>query len=308
MSTLYDQAMEEMIEAIHEWFDEQAKRNDLEKTVKRTTLQMGIFDDILLEYKPGRTIVDSVDLGLDDGLKSKNTGPFTAEQVRNEFQPQLVKVVQGRLDELTDSPLIDYRFTFRGKFPTTEGKLQLTLLEYINEEKKEQLLERIHTYVEQKLEHGTYPTKPLESFFLTRHLVDPELFPELDIAWVIAQYERIQELNKGRQDALAEHRGNIIRALTDWAENRFLPQYYDVQSSAYRSNEYKLKPGAVLEQNESQAGGESQQQAAQPIDLLLYAAVMILRYEPSYSKPRGLTFLELAKQLGSSRAAAVQPG
>ncbi|MFS0873583.1 DUF6138 family protein [Paenibacillus xylanilyticus] len=303
MSTLYDQAMEEMIEAIHEWFDEQAKRNDLEKTVKRTTLQMGIFDDILLEYKPGRTIVDSVDLGLDDGLKSKNTGPFTEEQVRNEFQPQLVKVVQERLDELTDSPLIDYRFTFRGKFPTTEGKLQLTLLEYINEEKKEQLLERIHTYVDKKLEHGTYPTKPLESFFLTRHLVDPELFPELDIAWVIAQYERIQELNKGRQDALAEHRGNIIRALTDWAENQFLPQYYDVQSSVYRSNEYTLKPGAVLEQNESRAGGESQQQAAQPIDLLLYAAVMILRYEPSYSKPRGLTFLELAKQLGSNRAA-----
>ncbi|MET3939852.1 hypothetical protein ABIC22_002664 [Paenibacillus sp. PvP094] len=303
MSTLYDQAMEEMIGAIHEWFDEQEKRSDLDKVVKRTTLQMGILGDVLLDYRPGRTTVDSLDLGLDDGLKSRNAGSFTEEQVRSEIQPQLAEVIQRRLDELGDTPLIDYRFTFRGKFPTTEGKLQLTLFEYINEEKKEQLLERIHTYVKQKLENGTYPTKPLESFFLTRHLLDRELFPSPNIAWIIAQYDRIQELNKGRQDALAEHRGNIIRALKDWAENQFLPQYYDIQLSEYRSNEYALKPGAVLEQNDSHGEVENHgQQEAQPIDLLLYAAVMILRFEPSYSKPTGLTFLELAKQLGSDRA------
>ncbi|MEK4438173.1 DUF6138 family protein [Paenibacillus sp. FSL K6-2862] len=303
MSTLYDQAMEEMIGAIHEWFDEQEKRSDLDEVVKRTTLQVGIMDDVLLDYRPGRTTVDSLDLGLDDGLKSRNAGSFTEEQVRSEIQPQLAEVIQRRLDELGDTPLIDYHFTFRGKFPTTEGKLQLTLFEYINEEKKEQLLERIHTYVEQKLENGTYPTKPLESFFLTRHLLDPELFPSPNIAWIIAQYDRIQELNKRRQDALVEHRGNIIRALKDWAENLFLPQYYDIQLSEYRSNEYTLKPGAVLEQIESHGEGENHgQQEAQPIDLLLYAAVMILRFEPSYSKPTGLTFLELAKQLGSDRA------
>lgn len=303
MSTAYNQAMEEMIGAIHEWFDEQEKRSDLDKVVKRTTLQMGIMGDVLVDYRPGRTTVDSLDLGFDDGLNSRNAGSFTEEQVRSEIQPQLAEVIRRRLEELGDTPLIDYHFTFRGKFPTTEGKLHLTLFEYINEEKKEQLLERIHTYVEQKLERGTYPTKPLESFFLTRHLLDPVLFPSPNIAWIIAQYERIQELNKGRQDALAEHRGNIIRALKDWAENQFLPQYYDIQLSEYRSNEYALKPGAVLEQNESHGEVENQgQQEAQPIDLLLYAAVMILRFEPSYSKPTGLTFLELAKQLGSDRA------
>ncbi|WP_418039362.1 DUF6138 family protein [Paenibacillus xylanilyticus] len=303
MSTLYDQAMDEMIGAIHEWFDEQEKRSDLDKVVKRTTLQMGIVGDVLLDYRPGRTTVDSLDLGLDDGLNSRNAGSFMEEQVRSEIQPQLTEVIQRRLEGLGDTPLIDYHFTFRGKFPTTEGKLHLTLFEYINEEKKEQLLERIHTYVEQKLENGTYPTKPLESFFLTRHLLDPVLFPSPNIAWIIAQYERIQELNKGRQDALAEHRGNIIRALKDWAENQFLPQYYDIQLSEYRSNEYTLKPGAVLEQDESHGEVKNQgQQEAQPIDLLLYAAVMILRFEPSYSKPTGLTFLELAKQLGSDRA------
>ncbi|QLG38386.1 hypothetical protein HW560_09845 [Paenibacillus sp. E222] len=301
MSTRYDQAMEEMIEVIEQWFDEQLKREDLEKAVKRTTLQMGIFNDILLDYRPGRTTLDSVDLGLDEGLKSKNAGPFTEEQVRNEIQPKLIEVVQGKLDKLADTPLIDYRFTFRGKFPTTEGKLQVTMLEYINEGKRQQLLERIHTYVDQKLLNGTYPTKPLESFFLTRHLLDPKLFPELDVAWTIAQYDRIQELNKGRQEALAEHRGDIIRAITSWAEHYFLPRYFDVQPSAYSTNVYTLKPGASLEEDQLQS--EHGHHVVQPIDLLLYAAVMILRYEPSYSKPKGLNFLELAKQLGSNRAA-----
>ncbi|WP_340028313.1 DUF6138 family protein [Paenibacillus sp. FSL H7-0940] len=314
MSTLYDQAMEEMMTTINEWFDEQEKRDDLESVVKRTTLQMGIFNDIVLDYRPGRTTVDSLDLGLDDDddddVKSKQAGAFTEEQVRNEIGPKLVEVVQERLDKLADTPLIDYRFTLRGKFPTTEGKLQLTLLEWINEEKRKLLLDRIHTYVDKNLENSTYPTKPLESFFLTSHLLDPKLFPELDVAWTIGQYDRIQELNQGRQEALAEHRGEITRAVTAWAENQFLPQYYDVQSSPYRTNEYSLKPGATLESNvETQAGqhlnetGKAQTSETQPIDLLLYAAVMILRFEPSYSKPKGVTFLELAKQLGSKRAA-----
>ena len=122
MSTLYDQAMEEMMTTIHEWFDEQEKRDDLESVVKRTTLQMGIFNDIVLDYKPGRTTVDSLDLGLDDDdVKSKQAKVFTEEQVRNEIGPKLVEVVQERLDKLADTPLIDYRFTLRGS-PTTEGE------------------------------------------------------------------------------------------------------------------------------------------------------------------------------------------
>lgn len=304
MTTTISEAIEEMVAEIHEWFDAQAKRTDLDSIVQRTTLQVGIFNDILLDYKPGRTTIDSADLDLDDSFTSKNAGFFTPEEVRSVIQPQLVEVVKGKLEQWAHTPMIDYHFTFRGKFPTTEGKLHLTLLDYVHEEKRQQLLERVHSYVDNKVENGTYPTKPLESFFLTRHLLDVNLFPELDVARTIAIYNRIQELNKGRPEALAEHRRNMVHALTDWAENQFLPQYYDIQTSTYRANEYTLKPGAVLEQQETRQLDENEnlKQLSQPIDLLLYAAVMILRYEPSYSKPRGLTFMELAVQLGSKRA------
>jgi|GEM_PF-155779 hypothetical protein len=312
MTATLEQALEEMIQAIDDWFDEQAARTDLEQIITRTTLQMGIFDDIFVLYKPGRTIVDSLDMGWDEGSLSTQTIRFTEEMVRTEIQPRLVEVVQQRLAEWADTPLIDYRFTFRGKFPTSSRMLKLTLLEYINEEKRQQLLERIRTYTEQKLENGVYPTKPLETTFLAKHLLDPVLFPSMDAACIIRQYERIQTLNRERKDALAEHRHTIIYALTLWAEQLFLPKYFDVQISDYRENEYTLKPGQKLGgqikdtiiQDKDMEIDTDQDQAedSHPIDLLLYAAVMILRFEPSYSKPRGLKFLELAKQLGSGQA------
>lgn len=313
MKAALEQALEEMIQAINEWFDEQAARTDLEQIIKRTTLQMGIFDDIFVLYKPGRTIVDSLDMGWDESSLSTQKLRFTEELVRTEIQPRLVEVVQNRLAEWANTPLIDYRFTFRGKFPTSNGLLKLTLLEYINEEKKQQLLERIRTYTEQKLENGVYPTKPLETNFLARHLLDPLLFPSMDAAWIIRQYERIQTLNRERKDALAEHRHTIIYALTLWAERQFLPRYFDVQISDYRENEYTLKPDQKPDRRVENISkdkeidqdlnlAQAQAEDSHPIDLLLYAAVMILRFEPSYSKPRGLKFLELAKQLGSEQA------
>lgn len=137
MTAAVEQALEEMIQAIHEWFDEQTARKDLEQTIQRTKLQMGIFDDIFVLYKPGRTIVDSLDMGWDEGSLSTQTIRFTEELVRTEIQPRLVEVVQEKLAEWADTPLIDYRFTFRGKFPTSNGMLKLTLLEYINEEKRQ---------------------------------------------------------------------------------------------------------------------------------------------------------------------------
>ncbi|MGQ8874961.1 DUF6138 family protein [Paenibacillus sp. TSA_86.1] len=306
-----EQALEEMIQAINEWFNEQAARTDLEQTIQRTKLQMGIFDDIFVLYKPGRTIVDSLDMGWDEGSLSTQTIRFTEEMVRTEVQPRLVEVIQEKLADWADTPLIDYRFTFRGKFPTSNGMLKLTLLEYVNEEKRQLLLERIRTYTEQRLEQGVHPTKPLETTFLAKHLLDPVLFPSLDSPWIIRQYEQIQTLNRERKDALAEHRHTIIYALTLWAEKQFLPQFFDVQVSDYRENEYTLKPGQKLggqikDTNQDKDMGidpdQDQAEDSHPIDLLLYAAVMILRFEPSYSKPRGLKFLELAKQLGSEQA------
>lgn len=291
MSTLVELVTQEMTAAIHAWFDERLLRTDLEQSVRRTTLQAGIFNDLLLDYKPGRVIADDLDLGFDDDARPGTAARLDDAQMRELVVPQLTAVVQARLAPLVDTPMIDYRFTCRGKFQTAQGKLHLTLLEYVNEDKRQALLENIHAYIGQKLTHGKHPTKPLETFFLARHLLDPQLFPQLDVAWSIAQYERIQSLNKSQPDALAEHRADIIRAITQWAENVFLPQFYDRALSAYRATDYTLKAGVAPDA-----------QTQQPIDLLLYGAVMILRHDASYAKPKGLKLLEIARELGSERA------
>lgn len=295
MNALQEEALVEMKTAIHDWFDEQENRKDLEEVVMRTTLQIGIFNRVMLDYRPGRTSVDSSRFGRNTaGSKSMKASPFTREQVLHEVQPLLTEIVMEKLDKLRMSPLIDYRFTFQGTFATTDGPVELTVLKIVFEEKKQQLLERIQSYIEKKLEKGSYPTKRLETFFLARHLLDPYLFPEPEAARTIGLYNRILELNKERVEALVEHRNDIMRALTSWAENVFLPRYYDVTGSKYSRNEYKIKPDAVL---------ENKDEPNQPMDLLLYGAVMIIRYEPNYSKSRGQTFLELAKELGSGKAA-----
>lgn len=295
MSTLQEQITAEMSAAIHAWFDERLQRTDLAQTVERTSLQVGIFNDFMLDYKPGRATADDIDLGLDfdDAAPRKTAQRLDEAQMRDAVVPQLTAVVQARLAPLVDTRMIDYRFTCRGKFQTAQGKLHMTLLDYVNEPKRQDLLARIHAYVDQQLAHGTQPTKPLETFFLARHLLDPLLFPKPDAAWTIAQYERIQALSKTSPDALAEHRHNIIRAITQWAEDDFLPQFYDRSLSAYRATEYSLKAGTPP---------ATSADALQPIDLLLYGAVMILRHDASYAKSKGLKFLEIARELGSERA------
>ncbi|UQV43825.1 hypothetical protein KIV45_18120 [Janthinobacterium lividum] len=255
-------------------------------------MQAGVFNDFLLDYKPGRTTADDLDLGFDDDdARPRTPARLDDAQVRELIAPQLTALVQARLAPLVDTPMIDYRFAFRGKFQTAQGKLHLTLLEYVNDGKRQALLENIHAYIGQTLTQGSEPTLPQETFFLARHLLDKQLFPQPDVAWIIAQYDRIQALNKARPDTLAEHRYHIIRAITVWAENVFLPQYYDRALSSYRATEYTLKMGAAPDT-----------QGLQPIDLLLYGAVMILRHEPSYAKSKGLKFLEIARELGSERA------
>ena len=283
-----DVALQEILATVQAWFDEQAGREP-GKTVARTTLQIGVFNELLFDYQPGRSSLD-VDLGFGQVPASTQAPCLAPQQVGDELVPALALAFRRALAS-ADPALLDYHFRLRATFPTTEGQREWLVLELLDEPKRQALLARINAYIDSKLRAGSYDGKPLESFFLSRHLLDPRLFPDLDAAWTIAQFEQMQQLRPGRQAALAEHRGNLIRAGTSWAEDCFLPRYFEVRRSEYRANDYVIKPGAQDGANDAQ------------IDLLLYVAVMILRHEPSYAKPAGLQFIRLATQLGSERAA-----
>ncbi|WP_036739736.1 DUF6138 family protein [Paenibacillus sp. HGH0039] len=291
MDLTLETILDEMKRQIDKWAAYISDK-DADQIVKRTSLQVGIHDYALLEYANGRTNVSDNNLDFTvpgaAARRGNSAETLTEEQVRERIVPELAAYIGQTLDALTPA-LIDYHFTFTGKFRTREGEVRVRIYEYVNETKKKQLLERISFYIEKKLEAGKYPTKPLETFFLSRHLLDERLFPNMDVGRIISLFEKIQQVNKGNKH-LAEHRNYLTVALRNWAEDQWLPRYFD-QAGTQFQKQYKKKSEAWLENTEQG-----------PIELIIYAAILILKYEPSYSRTTGLAMLDCAIELGSARA------
>ncbi|GGG69220.1 DUF6138 family protein [Paenibacillus radicis (ex Gao et al. 2016)] len=288
MDCTLEPILEEMEREIDTWIT-YIRDKDAEKIVKRTTLQVGIHGNALLEYAKGRVDVTDKELDLTKPKGQVNLDEsLTEEEVQAKIIPKLASYIQEKLNELP-SALIDYRFTFNGKFRTRDGRINVLIHEYVDETKKEQLLEQISVYIANKLEAGNFPTKPLETFFLSRHLLDEGLYPDPDPGRIISIFESIQQVNKGNKH-LAEHRNYIVSALRNWVEDYGLPLYYDNTGTEWQKT-YQKKDGAWLEKTEQG-----------PIELVIYTAIMILKYEPSYSKSTGLAFMNYAIELGSAEA------
>lgn len=290
------QIQDETLAAIHGWFDKLQARDDIDAIVARTPLQAGIHSEILLEYEPSRIMFDvmpSWEPDDEDGLRAEGrNGPLSPEAIHQSLAPVLREAVLERIARLAGKPHLDHHFRFRAQFPTTEGRLRLTLVDHTDEAKQQGLRERVAQYVDHEVLNGSQPTGRLHISLLCSHLLNERLFPEFDYPWLIAVFARVLALNAG-QESLAEQRGAIIHALRRWSEEQYLPRYFDVAQNAFRQNTYTLKPGATLDPGD------------RGIDLLLYAATLILRFEPGYARPLGLTFLELARDVGSARAAAM---
>ncbi|WP_134686885.1 DUF6138 family protein [Brevibacillus migulae] len=288
MDHTLDSILDDMKQEIDKWMA-YIRYMNAENNVKRTSLQVGIHDCALLEYAKGR--VDVTDGEFDLSMPGDVASPdesLSEKQVREQIVPELSSYMRYKLNELP-SELFDYQFTFNGKFQVLEGEVNIRILEYVDEAKKKQLLERISIYIADKLEAGKYPTQPLETFFLSRHLLDEGLFPDADPGQIISIFENIQQVNKGNNQ-LAEHRSYLIGALRDWVEKHWLPRYFDDMGTPWQK-EYKKKSDARLENTEQG-----------PIELVIYAAKLILKHEPSYSRSVGLAFLHYAIEMGSAQA------
>jgi hypothetical protein len=290
--------MNEIKAEISKWFDLLSQK-DTNHIVGRTKLQVGVHDYALLEYKDGNISIYDSDLDFMEPSAKRTYGQpaesWTEEIIHEFIKPQLAGFVKQELDALQPTTLIDYKFVFWGKFRAQGGEVKIPLVTYINEEKKQLLTERITNYLKICLDQGQKPTKPLETFFLSKHLLDQELFPELDSRRVIGLFDKVLELNKVSKSRLEEHRGYIIRSLQNWAEDQFLPRYYTIQEQKWHSRTYIRKNAGISEEIDHST-----------LDLLLYAAIAIIKYEPAYSKNTGIEFLNRAEELGSEKASLLK--
>ncbi|MGN7821391.1 DUF6138 family protein [Chitinophaga sp. 22536] len=271
---------------------------DAVSIVKRTTLQAGVHDYARFFYYKGQVHCFMDDGGSDrPDVKYEGTdfpnAPLTKEEI-----DQLLPLLQEKLTALylsyDDNPILDYQFEIDGKFRIDDKFYQLPVLRTSSEVKKTKLRQAIDQYLTQKIHEGQYPTKELETFFLAKHLINPVLYPETDVPGVIAIFEKIRTLNKHKKESQQQHQHHITYSLRRWAEDIFLPVFYNVHKPAWGLPEFALK--------------ESHERSAPPdnlLDLLVYAGVSIIRFEPNYSRSTGVGFIEKAKDLGSAKAAQV---
>ncbi|MCS7463834.1 DUF6138 family protein [Paenibacillus doosanensis] len=285
---------DEISDSLNEWFD-QIEKLDAGKTVRRTSLQIGIHDYARFEYDEGDIRVFSFDddWGSPEVERkgARATEPLTTEQITEELLPLLREKLSSRIRAYDDSPLLHYRFKIAGKWTTAEGPLNVIVVDYINERKKTELLERMDQYIRNQLNAKEYPTDPLESFFLSNHLLDPGLYPAMDVDQWLRIYDRVMELNKKNKEKLDEHRATFIRALRGWTENEFLPIYFHCSKPEWGLPSYTKKEGIDLSVIDPQQ-----------MRLALQTAILIIKHEPNYSRSTGIGLLELLQELGSAEA------
>lgn len=286
----------DLLVGIEVWLQqlERSKNEPPEAIVSRTTMQAGIQRVLYIVYAPKRAELYEWLRDYGDSDHSIPLDPLepalTEEEARTVLVPLLADGMERLLQPWWDTPLFDYRFTVSLRMGDS---VKIPVMQRVHAEKRQRLLDRIHTYIQDKLEHGQYPTKPLDSFFLSQHIVDPLLYPELDAAFVLQVYEWVIERNKSNPGKLPEHRSAFIQAFQSWAEDVFLSQYYDI-SELWGETTYVKKETSTTALPE------------QEHLLALRTAFLIIRHEPSYNRQTGLDLLDRLMELGSQDAERMQ--
>jgi hypothetical protein len=247
---------------------------EIERVFKKNDLRAGIYDSVEFDYNMGRIEIFLDELSYSRAdikyLGNDEIKLITKDQLVNEAMPVLQKKLKNKMETLKADKRFDYKYIIKGTFRIQEGKTELTVLEYINNEKKEALTNKIEKYIEDKIVNGVYPTKEKDIFFLCRYILDDKLFNKIEAEYVIKIFNKILELNAKNTNSLNSSRQHIIYSLEQWIKNNFFREekIYGVEKS----------------------------------ELLIYAAILILKYQPAYCRDTALKFLQKAKELGNRNA------
>ncbi len=279
-----------------------------EEIIRRSPLQIGVMDELEINYNAKGVIrVDTTNLSLTEThcLPSEF---LTQEQVEQDLLPLLKAQLLPIIKSYDHSPILNFKFivdfsVFALLANGVVRKLDYRLFDYTAEDKKNQLLDAINTYIENRLVQGKHPTKELDTHFLSQHLVDPKLYPSLQAKSVIETIHLIFERNKHIPKLIESHRRTIIYALEQWANNEFLPKYCTTKeeedgrlfSLSKRIQLFGLKTNVVIEPHDKPL-----------LELLVFTALLIIKYSPNYSRSTGIEFLNYAEGLGYLKAKEIR--
>lgn len=290
MSVFAPLRVEQALTLINRWFDDTTERFTSPDAPPDHPLRAGDYSLMLNVESRRVTLEERVEGDADDDSGGWH-GALSPDEVRADWLVPLTTLIGARLDTLRrETSFRAWRFHVDARFATCEGRVQATLFAQRDAQHIDALRQAMQDHQRDVLTHGDAPTDPTSTLFYCGNALNRELYPQPDIPALLRDCERIQQLNQGCA-ALTEHRHWIAYLLSNYVERECLPRWFTVQETPWRERQYQRRPDAPPPTADETA-------------LLLYTALIILRFEPSYSKSRGLQFLTLAQQLGIKKAAA----
>ncbi|UNK16297.1 DUF6138 family protein [Paenibacillus sp. N3/727] len=279
-------------------YDKESQR--ISEFKDRSRLQAGVYDYLRVAWRKGKFNWAQGKIHIDiyepfswsDSSYKFEAGTYivelTDEILIHDFFPALC----DRMDKLFQSDdygpnFFDYRFEIVFEFEWEQSKLYHSQSQcLLNEEKLQGLKQTLDIFIDTKI-LSELPVLPKENdgSFFARHLMNPDLMEQ--------RQEVIEPLIRRLSDKLRPNRERSDKwtyqytsAFKNWAEERFLDQYFD------RSGNFGLD--WVLK-NET----ERNELNVQELDFFIYAALQIGPKEPDIREK----YLKLAVELGSKQAA-----
>lgn len=287
------------------------KRGELngtpESIVSRSPLQDGMFDELGINIE---NTVDANKMRITVQLSSQEYSVvelveprWTAEQLQQVLIPALRQAVYEWLDAQKGDAFWAHSVVVQLLYPAQFGPAlepHGILLQYVDEARQVALRQRIDEYLNNNVWEGKHPPKDLDVMFLLQHLLSPQLYAVIDAAQAERACKTILELSKVSPKRLIQMRNTMLTTLKHWANKVFLPRYFDTVEPLYGSSMFfSVVPDHDIGVRNKVAFSVEDQAA---VELLAFIAVLILQYEPNYSRDTGMAYLQNAGELGYQRA------
>ncbi|WP_068613232.1 DUF6138 family protein [Paenibacillus tuaregi] len=296
MSQAVEAFLDEVWDEIKSIYAREHQRGEVKN---RSRLQAGMKDYLRVAWRKGKFNWAQGKIHIDiyepfswsDSSYQIEAGSYivelTDEQLTEEFFPALC----GRMDELFHSEeygpqFFDYRFNIVFEFEREQSVLTLHR-QLVNESKLAELRKALDQFIKSKI-WSELPVLPGDHdlFFFANLLVNPDLMKqeEQEIDPLIRQLaDKLRKFPKRRDEWVRQY----TSAFKHWAQEHFLPQYFEPTGSY--GQEWVIKAGTDLAAVDP---GE--------LDFFLYVALQVGSSDPDTRQK----YLELAIQLGSDQAQA----
>ncbi len=281
-------------EQITSVYQQESKRISALKGQSR--LQAGVFNYLKVTWKKGRNHYGTISLDVSepfswsDSAYKIEAGPYIQEMTELNHIEELFSALCTKIERMFQSEqygprFFDYHFQVVLEFEYDQTMLCYQV-ELLHERKLALIKQELATFIQSKV-MDELPVRPSDNdeFFFARHLVNPHFFHQT--AEEIEPFiHRLQEKHRANKERLDQWIYHYTIAFKHWAEEQFLTHYFE-QTGDYIKEWVPKTENAV------------QQLEQEKLNFFLYVALKIGKKEPATR----LQYLELAKKLGSQRAA-----